>query len=297
MQTQRHINSHVENPPPVALDSKYFYDPELFPHLKLLTDNREVIAKELALAMMSKIVPLDQENGAEISGVWCDDKVFKDFYDRTKGEEGWLHWWSVNNPNQPNDQWTIFGLMHNEKFMTENCNRCPQTAELLSRVPGIRVAGFSRIQPRAGIDTHKGFTGRRYGSLAYHLGLLIPPTGAWLQCGPEIHHWRKAGEVIVFDDTYPHAAWNESDQERIILYIDFKIPKDVLASLGGPGEADSDSDDNSDSDDDEGGMTEGEQKDLIQNISAVQLIQMLMRHARDKKQQQKEEGGEEDGEK
>lgn len=32
-------------------------------------------------------------------------------------------------------------------------------------------------------------------------------------------------EVIVFDDTHPHSAWNDSDSERIILYIDFKIPK------------------------------------------------------------------------
>lgn len=40
-----------------------------------------------------------------------------------------------------------------------------------------------------------------------------------------VHHWRKAGEVIVFDDTYPHSAWNDSDSERIILYIDFKVPE------------------------------------------------------------------------
>jgi hypothetical protein len=42
---------------------------------------------------------------------------------------------------------------------------------------------------------------------------------------PSVHHWRKAGEVIVFDDTYPHSAWNDSDSERIILYIDFKVPE------------------------------------------------------------------------
>jgi hypothetical protein len=95
---------------------------------------------------------------------------------------------------------------------------CPQTTRLLEQVPGIRVAGFSRIQPRSGIDTHKGFTGttrllardwhhravlschrpcahglclwlwvvgRMYGALAYHLGLLIPSSGASLVCGPE----------------------------------------------------------------------------------------------------------------
>ena len=29
----------------------------------------------------------------------------------------------------------------------------------------------------------------------------------------------------MFDDTYPHSAWNDSDSERIILYIDFKVPE------------------------------------------------------------------------
>ena len=111
----------TEPPVPVTLDNKYFYDPALFTHLQLLTDNCEVIANELSLALQSKIVPLDKENGAELSGVWCEDKVFDDFYDRTKGEEGWLHWWSVNNPEKPNNDWTIFGMMHGGKYMTENC--------------------------------------------------------------------------------------------------------------------------------------------------------------------------------
>ncbi len=35
--------------------------------------------------------------------------------------QGWLHWWSVNNPDRPNNDWTIFGLMNNGQYMTENC--------------------------------------------------------------------------------------------------------------------------------------------------------------------------------
>lgn len=209
----------------------YFYDPALFPHLDVLTQHAELILGELRAALGSAIVSAESRNGAVLSGVWCEDKQFDDFYQSTKNQQGWLHWWSVNNPDRPNNDWTIFGLMNNGQYMTENCALCPQTTRLLEQVPGIRVAGFSRIQPRSGIDTHKGFTGRMYGALAYHLGLLIPSSGASLVCGPEVHHWRKAGEVIVFDDTYPHSAWNDSDSERIILYIDFKVPEEVVPRL------------------------------------------------------------------
>jgi hypothetical protein len=130
----------------------YFYDPALFPHLDVLTRHADLILGELRAALGSGIVSADSRNGAELSGVWCEDKQFDDFYQRTKNQQvhlppppsrlpslvvelivrlgrctwwsvvqGWLHWWSVNNPDRPNSDWTIFGLMNNGKYMTENC--------------------------------------------------------------------------------------------------------------------------------------------------------------------------------
>jgi len=51
------------------------------------------------------------------------------------------------------------------------------------------------------------------------------------QCEPTLN---ATGEIIIFDDTFPHCAWNRSKQERIILYIDFKIPEDIASSLPPP---------------------------------------------------------------
>jgi len=222
-----------------VINNKHFYDPALFPNLDLLRNNMNVILEELQLARLTRIVRPEDQNGASISGIWCEDKGMEDFYNKTKSEEGWLHWWSVDN-DKPNKDWTIFGLVHKGNFMDENCKRCPKTKALLEQLQGIRVAGFSRIQPKSGIDTHKGFTGKRYGSLAWHLGLVIPPNDtAWLTCGEHSHIWRKPGEVIVFDDTWAHSAWNASDQERIILYIDFQIPKDNVILEDGEDESDS----------------------------------------------------------
>jgi len=273
--------------PEKKIDNVFFYDPALFPQFQILSDNRNVITAELTRALQSQIVRPDTENGAELSGVWCEDKVFDDFYARTKNVEGWLHWWSVNNPHQPNNDWTIFGLLNGGQYMTENCKKCPETTKLLAQIPGLRVAGFSRMQPSSGIATHKGFTGRRYGALAYHLGLLIPPSGARLVCGPETHHWSKAGEVIVFDDTFPHSAWNDSDQERVILYIDFKIPEAVLDKLGEiPVEHETyeSSDEETKADLD----ADNEDTNGLSNLTATQLLQMFLRFSTSKHQQQQQ---------
>ncbi|KAL6042111.1 Lipid A hydroxylase LpxO [Balamuthia mandrillaris] len=258
------------------IDNLYFYDPELFPHLNVLRENRHIIVEELQRARLTKVIRPEQENGAELSGSWCNDQIFDDFYNRTKDEQGWLHWWSVDTPDIPNQDWTIFGLMHGGKYMTENCKLCPRTTELLERVPNIRVAGFSRLVPHSGIDTHKGFTGRRYGALAFHLGLVIPSEGCCLKCGPEVFNWSKAGDVLVFDDTFPHSAWNESGEERIILYIDFKIPEETLELLGPAPCVYSDSEEEDEDEDDD----DDDDDDTKRGLATLELFQAFVRHSK-----------------
>jgi aspartate beta-hydroxylase len=37
------------------------------------------------------------------------------------------------------------------------------------------------------------------------------------------HRWRE-GEVVVFDDTYSHEAWNRSAQTRVVMIFDMWHP-------------------------------------------------------------------------
>lgn len=39
----------------------------------------------------------------------------------------------------------------------------------------------------------------------------------------QIWHWQE-GKTMVFDDTYPHKAWNETDQIRGVLFLDSVCP-------------------------------------------------------------------------
>jgi aspartate beta-hydroxylase len=58
--------------------------------------------------------------------------------------------------------------------------------------------------------------------LVSHLPLIVPEDCA-LVVGGEEHRWRE-GQVVVFDDTYEHEAWNRSDQIRIVLIADVWSP-------------------------------------------------------------------------
>jgi len=201
-----------------------FYDPALFPELKILSENYKLILEELNAARSQKIIPPEDTNGS-IAKDWTSGTNLDKVFEKTKGDVGWLHWWT-NNHEAANLNWTTYGLIFKGQQLTENCKICPKTTELLSKIKGIRVASFSRIKPKTEIETHVGYTGRRYGSLAYHCSLVLPaaPGCCGLQCGRMIHTWKELGEVIIFDDTYPHRAWNSGDEERIVLYLDFDIP-------------------------------------------------------------------------
>jgi aspartate beta-hydroxylase len=62
---------------------------------------------------------------------------------------------------------------------------------------------------------HRGVTNTR---VVGHLPLLVPEDCA-LSVGGEIHVWRP-GEVVVFDDTYEHEAWNRSPRTRVVMIFD-----------------------------------------------------------------------------
>ncbi|NJN52103.1 MAG: aspartyl/asparaginyl beta-hydroxylase domain-containing protein [Gammaproteobacteria bacterium] len=134
-------------------------------------------------------------------------------------------------------KWKAF-MFKSGEFIDENCARAPKTAALLKRIPGLYTAFFSVLDPHQDITPHWGYY---KGFLRYHLGVIIPENNAngkcWIRVNGdaadnaqrdkdlvtrgEIYHW-KNGEGIIFDDNYLHAAANESDEVRVILWLDMR---------------------------------------------------------------------------
>jgi len=111
--------------------------------------------------------------------------------------------------------WYVFGLNRFGKFIEQNCQHCPITFKLLKTVPYLKTAGFSLLEPNTIIKPHKG---RTKSIIRCHLGLVIPSQCA-IKVAGVTKRWRE-GRCLVFDDTSEHEAWNNSQQQRIVLLID-----------------------------------------------------------------------------
>ncbi|MHB8465782.1 MAG: aspartyl/asparaginyl beta-hydroxylase domain-containing protein [Acidimicrobiales bacterium] len=120
------------------------------------------------------------------------------------------------------DRWKTF-FFFGYGFRSEaNCARCPRTAALLERVPGMTTAFFSILSAHKHIGEHRG---PYRGVLRYHLGLKVPEPAAesGIRVGGEVRHWSE-GSSLVFDDGYEHSAWNDTDDTRVVLFVDVMRP-------------------------------------------------------------------------
>ncbi len=120
------------------------------------------------------------------------------------------------------DQWKVFvfcGFGHRSEV---NCQRCPQTADLLDHVPGIQNAFFSILAPGKHIPSHHGIT---KGLVRCHLGLIVPENreACTMSVGGVRCSWEE-GQALFFDDTYPHMVHNNTNEERVVLLFDFQRP-------------------------------------------------------------------------
>lgn len=118
--------------------------------------------------------------------------------------------------------WTTFVLYSYGTWISQNVERCPRTAALARRVPGLHVAGFSVLGPHAHLPRHRGFN---RGALRYQLGMkMAGPAGtSRLQVGDVVHPWSERASVV-FDHSVEHEAWNDSDEPRTVLFLEFRWP-------------------------------------------------------------------------
>lgn len=140
---------------------------------------------------------------AELNGLLADDTlraVYKSY--TTTGEWAAGHLWIFGQKNE------------------EICRRCPITTEVVGAVQGVLgSAMFSALAPRTFIAPHCGFTSAK---LRCQLPLIVP-SGCRLKVGDSELEQRE-GRALVFDDSFLHAAWNDSDAVRYVLIFDFFHP-------------------------------------------------------------------------
>jgi aspartyl/asparaginyl beta-hydroxylase (cupin superfamily) len=120
------------------------------------------------------------------------------------------------------DRWKTFFLYGYGFKAKLGVEMCPKTAALMEQIPGMKTAMFSILSPRKHILDHRG---PYKGVLRYHLGLIVPTDkeACRIRVGEDIRHWEE-GRSLMFDDTFNHEVWNDTDETRVVLFVDVLRP-------------------------------------------------------------------------
>ncbi|HMQ09883.1 MAG TPA: aspartyl/asparaginyl beta-hydroxylase domain-containing protein [Oligoflexia bacterium] len=170
-----------------------FYDPYILPWVKGLEDQWQIIRAELdRLLEHWQQLPNFQDISKDQTAITQDD-----------------HWKTV--------------IFYGYGFKTDfNCAVCPITAEILSKIPGMTTAMFSILSPGKIIPPHRG---PYKGVLRYHLALKVPQDykNCKIRVGETWLSWQQ-GKSILFDDTYEHEVINNTNEDRVVLFLDIVRP-------------------------------------------------------------------------
>lgn len=132
-----------------------------------------------------------------------------------------LPWNDYSTEKKEEADWTTVFLKLDSKIVDKNSEYFPKTVELLKSMPNVVNVFFSQLGPQSTIEPHYGYM---KGFLRYHLGLIIPDDSlCYLEVDGSLHYWKPGGSVV-FDDMFLHAAYNKSNQVRVILFVDFYRP-------------------------------------------------------------------------
>ncbi len=126
-----------------------------------------------------------------------------------------------------NADWSTCYLTDQGQPIAERVALAPVTFETLdSHVPLCRIGTrapsimFSLLRPHSKIPAHTGMINTRF---VCHLPLVVPP-GCGFRVGTETREWH-VGQLMVFDDSVEHEAWNDSDHDRLVLIFDIWRPE------------------------------------------------------------------------
>jgi ornithine lipid ester-linked acyl 2-hydroxylase len=177
-----------------------FFEIERFPWVSHIEDNWQVIREELERVLEDRdALPNFQDISKDQIEITDDDR-WKTFF--------------------------LYGYGFKAQLNTE---MCPRTTALMEQIPGMKTAMFSILSPRKHILDHRG---PYKGVLRYHLGLIVPRDreACRIRVGDDIRLWEE-GKSLIFDDTFNHEVWTDTDDTRVVLFVDVMRPLPFPESL------------------------------------------------------------------
>jgi ornithine lipid ester-linked acyl 2-hydroxylase len=180
-----------------------FHDPEQFTWVKQFLSNYEEIRKEIETLV-------EQEKSQ-----------MRVYFNKTLVTSG-SKWKTFS--------FKVWGINFKKRSL-----RAPILIDSIKSIPGIVSCSISMLEPGSRIKPHHGDTNA---IIRCHLPITIPgklPESGF-RVGADTREW-KHGELLMFNDSEEHEAWNLSDKDRVILIIDLMRPeyihmtRDVCANV------------------------------------------------------------------
>jgi aspartyl/asparaginyl beta-hydroxylase (cupin superfamily) len=159
---------------------------------------------------------------AELTAVLNDSARFSPY---VKADD--THLPRDNKGLENSEKWSALFLWDYGRLVAENAALFPRTLAALELAPLPRIAGqapmalFSKLSADTRIPPHNGLLNTR---LICHLPLIVPENCGALRVGNEERPWVE-GELLIFDDSIEHEAWNASQKERVILLFEIWRPE------------------------------------------------------------------------
>lgn len=118
------------------------------------------------------------------------------------------------------DGWRIFMVSAGDDFTEGGLMNFPTLCNLVKQCPEIVSCVVSILPGKKGIPIHVGYY---KGFIRYQLGVIIPKETekCYLCVNGEKYNW-KEGEDVMFDDTFAHKVYNETEDIRVVVYMDIE---------------------------------------------------------------------------
>lgn len=187
----------------------FFFTTEKYSKMKILEDKYELIKKEIPNFIFEKITVKRKRDD------WGEKA--KNLFENLQTNKEWVFSW------QAEDKWFSFPLMYNNFHIGSAEEMCPNTIKILKSLGNIKTCGFALLYPKSSLDIHTDDVGPTFNSMA--LNMLLTGTNSNLNIyynNIKYTYNHEDGKAVIFNSELFHNASNNSDINRVILYVDFE---------------------------------------------------------------------------
>jgi beta-hydroxylase len=147
--------------------------------------------------------------------------IYNELINYLNNYKKWDSWGEIVSYHKDTN-WNIIPIYGFNKFSSYS-KYFPEIIKLFKKVGNIELLCFSKLCKKTILNIHQGWAKTSNISIRTQLGIDVPENcGIWVE-GEKKE--LKNNIFISFDDSKFHSAYNNSDEDRIVLIFDMKRPE------------------------------------------------------------------------